>query len=214
MPTERVHNQSNTKRGDCFLCEPDPTLVFARTQNFFAMLGHGPIGEGYSLIASIEHEPSMLDVSLTLAREVEDFTHTVRERLAPHYGPALVTEHGRVAPCVATATAAYEPHCLHAHRLVFPGWDRLDIRALAPEFRWRKYPSFLVARENGAPSGQYLVCQHADETIDISQVPAGVPRQFFRSVVATAVGRPKLADWRRTRGETQIEAARHRLGLS
>jgi hypothetical protein len=87
-----------------------------RSDEFFAMLGHGPIGEGYSIIATVEHEPSMLDLDAAVTQRAEEFTQAVRERLLPMYGSAVITEHGRVAPCVATQTRAHEPHCLHAHR--------------------------------------------------------------------------------------------------
>src|SRR3954471_17426921 len=93
----------------CFLCEPDERLVYMRNDQFFAMLGFGPLGEGYSLIATVGHVPSMLDLDGEDVPALVDFTSEVRGRLAGLFGPALVTEHGRVAACVAPVARRYEP---------------------------------------------------------------------------------------------------------
>jgi hypothetical protein len=175
------------------------------------MLGHGPIGEGYSLIASTEHERSMLDLDSATAANLEGLTHRVREILGAEYGPCVITEHGRVPPCVGPAVRAYEPHCLHAHRLVFPGLERLDVRALAPRFAWQQFATFEEVRRHGRLAAQYLACEQADGTVDVAQVTGPIPRQVLRTIAAIAVGEPDLADWRRARGDGLIEAAQRRL---
>jgi hypothetical protein len=204
----------NDGRPDCFLCAPEPGLVYLRTATAFAMLAHGPIKEGYSLVATVAHDPSMLDLDPTDAAAVDDLTRTVRERLHDVYGPAVVTEHGRVAPCVAQPTQAYEPHCLHAHRLVFPGRDVLDVRALAPFYRWETFASYAELRRHGAPPGQYLACEQADGRVDIAAVTRPLARQFFRRLVAYDAGLPQLADWHRNRGDDLIASALRRLGMT
>lgn len=177
------------------------------------MLGHGPIVAGYSIIATVGHEPSMMDLDGAVARRLEDFTETVREQLRNPFGPAVITEHGRVAPCVATPTQAYEPHCLHAHRLVFPGLPDLDVETLAAGFKWRRYASFADLRDAAdRPLGQYLACQPATGEAIVADVSGPLPRQFFRTLAAITAGHPELADWRRDRGDATIEAARKALG--
>ena len=103
-----------------FLCEPAQRWVYAESQSYFAMLGLGPIQEGYSIIAAREHTRGMFDASASERAELIAFTQHVRELLAPYYGEALVTEHGRVAPCVEARTRSYEPHCLHASSFRLP----------------------------------------------------------------------------------------------
>src|SRR5215469_11506206 len=113
----------------CFLCEPDESLVYHREGRFFAMLGLGPLSEGYSVIATRDHVPSMLDLDPEGVKELVEFTQRVRIRQAMRgYEPGAITEHGRVATCVHAVAGAHEPHCLHAHRLLFPGEDRKSTR--------------------------------------------------------------------------------------
>jgi hypothetical protein len=76
---------------NCFLCSPDPELVYAYSDRFFAMTGWGPIGEGYSLIAAREHVPSMMDLSTEEAQELADFTSKIRDRIEPLFGGATIT---------------------------------------------------------------------------------------------------------------------------
>jgi hypothetical protein len=197
----------------CFLCSPDNDLVYLDDGEFFAMLGHGPIGEGYSIIATVEHEPSMLDLTPAGVARGEAFATAVRNLLEPLYGPAVVTEHGRVAPCVDATTRAHEPHCLHAHRLVFPGLVELPLVPLRRSEPWRDYPSFESLRvANDRPLGQYLSYQPPAGGVRVTDVVGPLQRQYFRAVAATVRRQPELADWRRVRGDATIDAARRALG--
>lgn len=171
------------------------------------MLGLGPIGEGYSLIASKDHRPSMLDLPRTMIEPAEEFTTAVRARLAQHYGEAVIAEHGRIPPCVNGALQ-HEPHCLHAHRLVFPGLATLDLEdAGHGSLRVKHYDSFREAREKFADPGQYLYVERADGTCQVASVFGFVPRQFLRSAAAQALGTPQLADWRSYPNPNVIRAA-------
>src|SRR5688572_19457953 len=104
----------------CFLCRPDENWVYSSDDKFFVMLVLGPLMEGYSILATKEHIPSMMDLSIEDTKHLCEFTQSVRKRLMPHYGDAVMTEHGRVAPCVDRDRAERKSHCFHAHRLVFP----------------------------------------------------------------------------------------------
>jgi len=117
------------------------------------MLGLGPIGEGYSLIAAREHVPSMFDLDSGSREELETFTKLVRATLRPHYSSSVVTEHGRVAPCVSRILRAHEPHCLHAHRLVFPGIGVFDLAHHTPWLKVSSFSGYRVAAR-AYPSGQ------------------------------------------------------------
>ena len=196
----------------CFLCDPEPELTWLSSRNFRAVLGLGPIGEGFSLIATREHLPSMLDLEQAVAQELAEFTAMVRERLKPLYGPAVVTEHGRIAPCVAPLARRHEPHCLHAHRLVFPGHGSLDLGAVAPRMPRRDFSSYLDARHAFDWPGQYVYAEQPDGSCQVGAVAGPLPRQFLRAVVANAQGRPEIADWRQHPGHETVEAARSALG--
>jgi len=198
----------------CFLCRPDPSLVYLESDALFAMLGWGPIGEGYSLIVAREHIPSMMDLSSREARLLQEFTDEVRDRLRPLFGDCVVTEHGRVAACLETATTAYEPHCLHAHRLVFPGLAELDLPRLAPHFAWHGSGSIEDAHSAFDSPGQYIYADFPDGSSQVAPVAGPLPRQLFRALVASVNGRPEDADWRTQPRLDLVEAARKRLGIA
>jgi hypothetical protein len=122
-----------------------------------------------------------------------------------------VTEHGRVAPCVAPAVRRHEPHCLHAHRLVFPGQDSLDLGAVAPRMPRRDFNSYLDARHEFGWRGQYVYAEQPDGSCQVGAVAGPLPRQFLRAVVARAQGRPEIADWRRHPDYATVEAAKSAL---
>lgn len=195
----------------CFLCRPEPEWTWHETANFRAVLGLGPIGVGYTLIAAREHLPSMLDLEEPLVAELEEFTLDVRRALEELSGPSVVGEHGRVAPCVAPAVRRHEPHCLHAHRLVFPGHARLDLGAVAPGMTLRRYATFAEAHAASAWPGQYVYAEDPDGSCQVGEVEGPLPRQFLRAVVAAQQGRPELADWRRSPRRHELDDASRAL---
>ncbi len=203
---------TTSTRGSCFLCHPDERLVYLREGSFFAMLGLGPLMEGYSLIATRQHIASMLDLDDAEAAELGEFTALVRQHLEQRYPPASVAEHGRVAPCVHAATVAHDPHCLHAHRLVFPGVASIDLTQAARDVE--TYEDFRTACQNFDWPGQYLYSEAPDGRCQISVAPGRLPRQFLRGLVAREVGSVALADWRSHPRLEVVEAGRQRLALA
>lgn len=181
--------------GGCFLCEPAPDLVYSVSENFFAMLGLGPISEGYSLIAAREHVTSMLDLPTAQRSELVEFTRQVRGRLGALYGPIAITEHGRVPPCLDRHVRAHEAHCLHAHRLVFPNASVLDLTLAPHGFKVQTYGSFIEAAADFRDTGQYLYTEGPDGGCQLASVCGPFPRQFFRRLVARAAHVPELSDW-------------------
>jgi hypothetical protein len=179
---------------DCFLCAPDRSLVYAHSSSFFAMLGWGPIVEGFTLVAARDHVPSMFDVSGDLVEELNRFSRAVRLRLTPLYGPSIVTEHGRIAVC--DFLDSHEPHCFHAHRLVFPLQVDLQDALMAAGLAFKHYRSFTAARAESQEVGAYLYYERPDESCVVADVRGGVRRQFFRNAVASSIGRPELMNWR------------------
>jgi hypothetical protein len=200
--------------GCCFLCEPAPDLVYAESENFFAMLGLGPISEGYSLIAARTHAPSMLDLPVAQRHELVGFTKRVRARLDAHYAPSTVTEHGRVPPCIDRHVRVHEPHCLHAHQLVFPGSLTLDLDQAVPALQVQRFESFLDAATSFRDPGQFLYAESPDGQCQLASVRGPFPRQFFRRLVAASAGSPRLANWRVHPRHELIAAARERIRLA
>ena len=194
----------------CFLCAPDPELLYARKHPFYAMLGLGAIVEGYSIIATTAHVTSMLDISLEEAGRLVAFQRYIRALLRPHYGEVIITEHGRVPTCDSPVNRP-EAHCHHAHRLVFP--VRLDLADSLHEYglRLEEYPDPLDARTRCQWAGEYLYFERIDGSCVVAPAPTHVVRQFFRYKIAEAIGRPELSDWVRYPQSESIEAAKMHL---
>jgi hypothetical protein len=197
----------------CFLCDPEPEYTWAASTHFFAVLGIGPVGEGFTLIAAREHTPSMLDLDQDAAEDLGRFTGMVRDRLNALYGSTVVAEHGRVAPCVEPGVRKHEAHCLHAHRLVFTGASQIDLAGVAPKMAIRRFGDFETAHDYYDDKGQYLYVED-DSGVQVGRIDGPLPRQFLRAVVALEQGRPHLADWRQRPGFEQIAAAQRALGLA
>src|SRR5689334_15782005 len=103
----------------CFLCAPAADLMYASNGRAFALCGLGPIVPGYSLVATKQHTASAAD-AVADSTELPKFAEQIRGLLASRYGNCLITEHGRVPVCFDPSGTS-DPHCYHAHFLLFPG---------------------------------------------------------------------------------------------
>lgn len=185
----------NEEARGCFLCAPDPELIFVRDANTFALAGLGPVVPYYSLVASTAHVPSASDGQ----SEGINLVAAVRRVVAGFNARGMqcvIAEHGRVPVCAERV--GQERHCYHAHLLVFPGADlpTLDVSSMFGQVR--RYSSIEDGLSNAPAHGEYyLLSDNTGATVVHSQ-PRYVPRQFLRSLLAAEVGRPELADWRKT----------------
>ena len=102
---------------DCFLCNPDPRLVFARQDGVFAMVGLGPLTSTYCMVASTSHARSLADLAIETPSAVRAL-NSFRVRLEGLRGPLLMTEHGRVPVC-RDNEQSHDAHCFHGHALLF-----------------------------------------------------------------------------------------------
>lgn len=185
--------------------------MYDQSDAFYAMLGLGPIVEGYSLMATVAHAPSMLDLSETDVDKLAAFTDQIRQSLAPHYGESIITEHGRVAPCVDRDRDGQQAHCFHAHRLVFPVSADLTESITNYGLETSEYANFKACWRDFSWKGEYLYYERADGTCVVATAPMRTVRQFFRHKVAESVGHPELADWKEYSRLKVVEAAMRRL---
>jgi hypothetical protein len=150
----------------------------------------------------------MLDLEESLVAELWDFTREVRDRLFPLGGRAVVAEHGRVSACTARAVARHEPHCLHAHRLVFPGIERIDLVAAAPNLPVVNFSDARTLPSTVRWPGHYLYVEEPDGSGQLGLVEGPLPRQFLRFLAARELGVPELADWRSSPRVDDVERTR------
>jgi len=198
------------QRTTCFLCHPDPALVYDSSESFLALLGLGPLVEGYSLIASRAHIPSMFDLSDSQATELETFGATVQARLTKHWSPCVVTEHGRVGLCLESS-GSHDEHCFHAHQLVFPGAPDFSSCLSDSTFRPIEAQSFTQARAVAGHLTEYLYYQRSDGSALVGHAAGHQGRQFFRRAIAEMVLHPEWQSWQAYPRLEVLELGRNKL---
>src|SRR5205809_1699813 len=179
----------------CFLCSPDRDLVYTSDLTSLALCGLGPIVKGYSVVATQRHIRSAADAAAGEAPDFLPFVSEVRDRLESSYGSCLVTEHGRLPVCV-DVSGTTDPHCYHAHFLIFPGAP--DIEGVARSyFAHVEEASSLEAALGLARShDEYFLISPDDSHFAVMTRPGKIIRQFARLLVADSLGFSELANWR------------------
>jgi hypothetical protein len=135
----------------------------------------------------------MADVPLSIRAEQNRFLTLVRAELESKHGSCLVTEHGRMAVCV---DYEHDPHCFHAHFLVFPGVS--DISDLAESYfsSFEGFDDLESALKYAATLDEYLFVSPKNDKFNIFAGPLNVPRQLARYLVGWRTGASHLSDWR------------------
>lgn len=202
---------------ECFLCEPDPTLVYSANDQAFALVGLGPIVDDYTVLATQGHFRSMADIPVAQLPRFAESKRRIRTYLEQKHGHCLITEHGRVPVCAPTKANA-DPHCYHAHLLLFPGIEDITTEA-AKNFKTvstvTTLPEAMAIARN---CEEYLLISPSPQKFSILTRPGTLIRQFTRTLVADSIGRPDMANWRKypdfERASRMAEILRQTLGKS
>lgn len=180
---------------NCFLCRPDPDLTYRCDGVGVALCGLGPLMKGYTVAATRDHVRSAADAAQSSPGFLA-FASDIRKTLTRLYGKCLMTEHGRLPVCVDVSGTS-EPHCYHAHFLLFPGAPAIEDKASAHfskvELAHSLADALLIA---GRHQDYYLLSPENDRFLVMSR-PGRIMRQFSRYLVAESLGCPELANWRK-----------------
>lgn len=158
------------------------------------MAGLGPITSRYLLIAASTHVRSFADLYLedqTIGLKVE----MLREQLEYEGRPLQMTEHGRVPVCKEEEDS-HEPHCFHAHFLLFN--TERDIEHAASSFFLgsNTFDSLSLALRHASTQESYYLLSPSSKKHVVFHGPLNVTRQFFRSIVALSEDQGEDPDWR------------------
>lgn len=203
----------------CFFCErSDDRLnrVLYETEHFYALLGLGPIVEGYTLLVAKEHTRSMYDLPDDKRADYLAEKNKLKQLIIDTYGSSvIVTEHGRVQACVIEDEEAHDKLCYHAHQLFFP--VAADLSALDREGPFTKVfegsSLFNLPASDLQDHDEYLLFENQEGRVFVFKVNGKCPRQYMRYLVARAVGKTELASWQRYPERDKIDAA-HKKYLS
>src|ERR1017187_10505376 len=180
--------QTRNSTDNCFLCRPGKHLVYAQDENCVALCGLGPIVPGYSIIGTKAHVASAADAIESIPT-LMTFAENVRFALTTKFGTCLMTEHGRVPVCT-DAFGNSDPHCYHAHFLLFPGVPDLSNIA-APYFAAAQDALCMKdALKIGLALKEYFLLSPNSGSFYIMSRPTRLVRQFARLLVADSVSAP------------------------
>ncbi len=183
---------------DCFFCSPDRSRVLYESEHFYAILGLGPIVEGYVLLVAKQHVRSMFDLPLEMRQAYESEKKRLKHIVTQAYGPTIITEHGRVQACFAEDEEAHDNLCFHAHQLFFP--LSADLSMLSQEGPFTKvFAGFSLFKLNASllEDEEYLLFEDINGLVTVHTVKGKCPRQFMRYLVARSIGKPELRNWAR-----------------
>jgi len=187
--------------GDCFLCRPRQELVYATSDAASALCGLGPLVSGYSLIATAAHVRSAADARAVVPG-FTGFVDRVRDVLTARFGTCVVSEHGRVPVC-KDISGTSDPHCYHAHFLVFPGCPPIEERARKFFAKSERSSSLDDALIIAAQHDEYFLISDAVGSFQVLTRPGKLIRQFARMLVADALQIPHKTNWRKHPNEQQ-----------
>ena len=159
-----------------------------------ALCGLGPVVDGYSVVATTDHVASAADESRA-GSSFASFASSVREKLVARFGSCLMTEHGRLPVCV-DPSGTTDPHCFHAHFLMFPGITFPDESLTAYFLSQERADSLDKALSLAREHEEYFLFSQDAQHFSVFVRPARIVRQFARLLVADAIGKPELANWR------------------
>lgn len=197
---------------ECFLCNPNPSLVVGKTSSIFTMVGHGPLTNTFCLAASREHDRSLADMAIRDPEALAQLEET-RVKMEREFGPLLFTEHGRVPVCRNDGDD-HEQHCFHAHGLFYSTSASIENSASSYYNCRELFSSLTDALVAASVYEQYAVVSSEQSRVVLFSQPLNVPRQLMRTLVAIAEGVPDLADWRASpRYNTAKNMAQHLRGM-
>ena len=175
-------------------------VPWEQSNDYFALASVGAIVKGWSLVfprkRAFSFSSMLSDPALT------SFVKRIRTIVAAEYGNCWVFEHGSAACGSATGCGVDYAH-LHLVPLSFSLCDAS--RAYDPLLKWDTMQ--LCNVENFVAGREYLLCSTSDQAVELTTVQVALPAtptsQFFRRVVASAVGCPNEFDYRKN---LQVEA--------
>ncbi|RMC47767.1 HIT family protein [Lactobacillus sp. ESL0230] len=195
----------------CTFCDESTNQVYYRSKNFTLWATSGPIVEGYSLIVPNDHYNCIGAIPKELQAEYLSLKNLVRKKLIQIYGNCIFFEHGRAGYCHVQPG---EELCYHAHVHAIPinvdlkksmvEYGLASIKLDNPEDMFKKYYEL----------GQYLYFENANNQEYLFQISRPIPRQYLRTLLADAVGKPELADYNKYPNWEQIKMTRKKLEQS
>lgn len=182
--------------------EPWDEILFEST-NFVAIPTRGCLVEGWLLIVPRVHHFCVGGFSREMLVEFQLFRNEVQKGLELVYGQVVAFEHG---PANSGRAAGCGVDHAHLHLVPWAGLfaDAIQSHSVC-DFTWSRVDGFNALPEIHATDRDYLFFQESDGSAYVAASDA-IPSQFFRRIVASALGFPHLSDWKRHGGVESVRA--------
>ena len=170
---------------------PTREVTIVENDCFVAWVSRGALVEGHLLVVPRSHALNLRQMDAESRRELWPFLIAVKDRLAAHYGPICLFEHGPVRP--GSPTGCSIDHA-HMHLLPWSGSLIAAARNDYPNFNWRQISSIDTVLSEPA-ADPYLLVQDDDGEMALATHP-DIPSQALRRTVSGALARGEEWDWK------------------
>ncbi|AMS33105.1 hypothetical protein AEM42_13335 [Betaproteobacteria bacterium UKL13-2] len=181
--------------------------IILESPDFYAVSSIGGFIRGWVLICTKQHH---LNLKSSYGRaDFWAFAERVADLVRSEFGPTVMFEHGANAEGSSTACGSN-----HAHLHIVPFAGNLEALALQSEVNLSWMPSTANEIAVLANDSEYLFCANRFNRGETNGQLALIERptsQFFRRVLADAVGLPNLFDYKVNRFEEFSADTAHRL---
>ena len=101
-------------------------------------------------------------------------------------------------PACLGFNGASDPHCFHAHFLLFPGAPSITADARKHFATEDQFMDLLSALKGAREKDEYILISDRPEEVSVFTRPGKLIPQFARLLVAEAIGHSELANWRKS----------------
>jgi diadenosine tetraphosphate (Ap4A) HIT family hydrolase len=179
---------------------PDYRREIHADADFVVVATLGQLVEGWLLVIPRVHYSCVAVLPRHLQSRFSALVRRARAAVEFRYGPAALMEHGSVSQTGACGT------CIeHAHLHIVP-----RVPSLAEPFAHACSGQHISGLETlwvAPPTRDYLYYESPDRDGYLALPGDVLPCQYFRRLVANAIGRPGDWDWRRNLGVDAIKSA-------
>lgn len=162
--------------------------LIAQTDDFVILPTIGQLTEGYLLIVTKKHYPSMGHLTVRQLNELKELKQKISTIVSLVYGEPIFFEHGTATEGVG-GCGVY-----HAHLHVVPVAESIDLLEGSRFLKGYKIETLepLIDKINSGKSYLFYEDQRAVKHIFDGE---GIPSQFFRQILAKKLGKINW-DWR------------------
>lgn len=183
---EEIHNtKDNLKQVDV----PIYDRLLHMSQRFAVLPALGHLVEGYTMVISKEHVPSVGALSSEDLKELQNVKTHLRQIMEPEFGPIVFFEHGSVVNTISSGASV-----IHAHIHAAPWSSTFWKDTSSPHFS--AVDGINYTRDSFARRKTYLFVEDSNGVCYGCRPQKGLPSQYLRRQLAREAGEQGCWNWR------------------